>query len=223
MRQQRLGRQPGLHDMFGRRRLNDRLGFLVEVFRADRHDQAKARPNDVEPHALILADPDPVLVFEAGRDCRLDDFLDPFQVRGKARLLRRSGRLVDGLVAARLVAAFGGKPGFERRKRGLHLFEREVELRRLVGAQLLRTLAEAAALKRPQDRCQPRDLGLGRRIRFLKIGDLRLQRQRFGTVGLDVVRKLGEPFSHAAENSRTVVGLLAASLGFAGFSTIIRR
>jgi hypothetical protein len=64
------------------------------------------------------------------------------------------GLLLRGL--ARLGVRLGGQLCLYDPR--LHLFEDEALLPGLVGGVLFRTLAEAAAKKRPQDRRQPRDL-----------------------------------------------------------------
>ena len=88
LRQQRLGRQAGLGGTLGRRRLQDRRWLLEQVFLSDRHDEPEARPHDVMPEALVLADLDPLLVLEARRDGGFDNLLDMPQMPGKARLGR---------------------------------------------------------------------------------------------------------------------------------------
>jgi hypothetical protein len=80
LRQQRLGRQTGFHNVLGRRRLQDLFRLLEGVFRSDRHDEPETRPHDIEPDALVLADLDPLLALEARRNLRFEDFLDPLQM-----------------------------------------------------------------------------------------------------------------------------------------------
>ena len=62
----------------------------------------KASPHDVEPDALLLTDPDPLLAFELRRDLWLQDHLDPLQMRGEPQLV---GRLPPSLTAAWRFAA----------------------------------------------------------------------------------------------------------------------
>jgi hypothetical protein len=221
LREQRFGRQAGFDDVLGSRRLQDRRGLPVGVFRTDRHDQPEARPHDVEPDALLLADLDPLLAFELRRDLGLHDLLDPLQMRGETGLALR------GL--ARLGARLGGQPRLDGRDPRLPLFEDEALLVGLVGVELFRTLAERAATKRLQNRRQPLDLRFRRRVRLHEILDLRFQAQRlgkdslrFGLVGgsfrletigaslcckrqrfelVNVVSKLAESFGHALHAS----------------------
>ncbi len=101
LRQRRLGRQAGFDDGLGGRRLQDRRGFFVGVFRADRHDQPEARPHDVESDALFLADLDPLFAFELRRNLGLQNFLDPLQMRRKRGL---SCDALRGFVAALAVS-----------------------------------------------------------------------------------------------------------------------
>lgn len=122
---------------FGARGLQDRAGLLVGVFGPDRHDEPKARADDVEPDALVLADPDPFLALKAGRNLGLHDLFDALQMRGKPGLVAR------GL--ARLAFRLRLQPRGERLKAGLHLFEGEALLFDFIGAELLGAFAEACS------------------------------------------------------------------------------
>ena len=93
LREQRFGRQAGLYDVLRRRRLQDRRRLLEGVFRSNGHDEPEPGAHDVEPETLVLTDLDPLLVLEAWRNGGFENFLDPLQMGGKARL---GGNLVTG-------------------------------------------------------------------------------------------------------------------------------
>ena len=147
--------------------------LLEGVFRPDRHDEPEPRPHDVEPEALVLTDLDPLLAFERRRNLGLHDLFDALQMRGKPGLVAR--RL------ARLGARLRRQPRIDLSQAGFHFLEYEALLLGLVGSELFRTLAEAAAPQRLQDRGQARDLGLGDGVGLREVLDLRRQASKPAT------------------------------------------
>ena len=132
-------------------------------------------------------------------------------------------RGLAGEELTRLRARLGGEPRADLFQPGLDFLEREALLLVLVGPELLRLLAEAPATKRLQDRGQPRDLGLRRRIGLREVVDLRLQLQDFAARGLRF--RLGlVGASGVGERQRfefvNVVGKLAGALDHADMASI---
>ena len=176
LRQQRLGRQAGLDDVLGRRRLQDRRGSLKAYF-GRIVTMSRKRARTTSSRTLSSS---PILTRSLPSK--------PGGIAGSTISSTRSR--CEGKRGLSATACAAWRPPWRPAARSIASSpvstssNDEALLLVLVGAELFRTLAEAAAPKRLQDRRQPRDLGFRRRVASAEIADLRLQAQRLGLQGL---------------------------------------
>jgi hypothetical protein len=173
-----------------RRRLADTLLALgAAIFGPAGDDHPELRRRHVEPLRDVLADPHrPAVAAAAGEALRLDDDLDPFQMR-RERLARSRG-------AAPLACRFRRlELGLDRAEPGLHLLEGEGLL---VGIELLGAAAEAGTLQLPDDGMKIGDPFLGALVYRLEPGVVGFEPGLFGLEPSDLgseLRRIGPELS----------------------------
>ena len=158
--------------MRGSGRLDDAVdvnGF-EGVFRTAGDNHPEARRLHVQPLANVLADLDLLLALMFRRNLGLDHHLDPLKMRGKSLSRTRCALLLSR--AAGFVEA-----GLNLGDAGLDLLEHEGLLfGRGSSPQLFRPLAEPVALQRLEDRSQPGDAFVGRRVEGFEIAVFAFER-----------------------------------------------